>query len=103
MLMTATEAGKIALEFLLADWNLAEEYRDWFTIVHSRLMGEYWYTVELGVEGFPDRWFIHVYDSGSCNPNYSFKSPISGTDGYVDLKSLPPIIADVLVAERNSR
>ena len=40
MLLTATEAGKIALEFLLADWNLAEEYRDWFAIVHSRLMGE---------------------------------------------------------------
>ncbi|MBE9059221.1 hypothetical protein [Sphaerospermopsis sp. LEGE 08334] len=103
MLLTSTDAGKIALEFLLADWNIAEEYRDWFTIINSQLMGEYWYIVELGIEGFPDKWFIQVYDTGACDPNYTFMSPISGSEGYMDLKNLPNILADVLVAERNSR
>ncbi|TAF09400.1 MAG: hypothetical protein EAZ77_05170 [Nostocales cyanobacterium] len=103
MLLTSTDAGKIALEFLLADWNISEDYRDWFTIVNSRLTGECWYIVELGVEGFPDKWFIQVYDTEACDPNYTFISPISGAEGYLDLKILPDIIADVLVAERNSR
>jgi hypothetical protein len=103
MLLTSTDAGQIALEFLLADWNIPEDYRDWFTIYNSRIMGEFWYIVELGVEGFPDKWFIQVYDTGSCDPNYTFISPISGSEGYLDLKNIPDIIADVLVAERNSR
>jgi len=103
MLLTPTEAGNIALEFLLVDWNISEDYRDWFTIFNSRLMGEIWYIVELGVEGFPDRWFLQVYDTGTCDPNYTFNSPISGSEGYLDLKTLPEIIAEVLVAERNSR
>lgn len=103
MLLTSNEAGHIALEFLLADWNISDEYRDWFTIINSRLMGESWYIVELGVEGFPDRWFMQVYDTGMCDPNYTFISPILGAEGYTDLRTLPDIIADVLVAERNSR
>ncbi|MFM5891703.1 MAG: hypothetical protein ACKPFD_05630 [Dolichospermum sp.] len=103
MLLTADDAGKISLEFLLADWNIADDFRDWFTVFNSRLMGESWYIVELGVEGLPDRWFMQVYDTGVCDPNYTFISPIAGAEGYTDLKSLPDIIADVLVAERNSR
>ncbi len=103
MPLTSTDAGQIALEFLLADWNIPEDYRDWFTIFNSRLTGEFWYIVELGVEGFPDKWFIQVYDTGSFDPNYTFISPISGSEGYLDLKDIPDIIADVLVAERNSR
>ncbi|MEA5621011.1 hypothetical protein VB711_24710 [Cronbergia sp. UHCC 0137] len=103
MLLTSTDAGQIALEFLLADWNISEEYRDWFTIVNSRLIGESWYVIELGVEGFPDRWFIQVYDTGMCDPNYTFNSPISGSEGYIDLQTLPNMISEVLVAERNSR
>jgi hypothetical protein len=87
----------------MADWNISDNYREWFTIVGSRLVGESWYIVELGVEGFPDRWFIQVYDTGACDPNYTFISPIRGSDGYVDLTSLPDIIAEVLVAERNVR
>jgi len=103
MLLTSTDAGQIALEFLLADWNIAEDYRDWFIVFNSRLIGEIWYVIELGVAGLPDRWFIQVYDTGVCDPNYSFISPISGADGYIDLKNIPDFIADVLVAERNSR
>jgi hypothetical protein len=103
MLLTSTDAGKIALEFLLADWNIPEEYRDWFTVFNSRLFGETWYIVELGVEGFPDRWVMQVYDTGVCDPCYTFTSPISGKEGYTDLTNLPEILAEVLVAERNSR
>lgn len=103
MLLTSTDAGKIALEFLMADWNISEDHREWFTIFDSRLVGECWYIVELGVEGFPDRWFIQVYDTGACDPNYTFISPIRGADGYVDIINVPEIVAEVLVSERNSR
>lgn len=103
MLLTATDAGQIALEFLLADWNISEAYRDWFTIFNARLIGESWYIVELGVAGFPDKWFIQVYDTGACDPNYTFSSPIRGADGFMDLNNLPEMIAEVLVAERKYR
>ncbi|MBD2502355.1 hypothetical protein [Anabaena azotica] len=103
MLLTATDAGQIALEFLLADWNILDEYRDWFTIFNSRLTGQSWYIVELGIEGFPDKWYIQVYDTGECDPNYNFVSPINGAEGFVDLSHLPEILAEVLVAERKSR
>ncbi|MEH2214583.1 hypothetical protein [Nostoc sp.] len=103
MLLTSTDAGQIALELLMADWNISEENREWFTIFNSRLIGESWYTVELGIEGFPDRWFIQVYDTGACDPNYTFISPIRGSEGFTDCVNVPEIIAEVLVCERNAR
>lgn len=103
MLLTATDAGQIALEFLLAEWKILDDYREWFSIFNSRLMGECWYIVELGVEGFPDRWYIQVYDTAQCDPNYTFVSPISDDKGFIDLNHLPEIVAEVLVAERKSR
>lgn len=103
MLLTETDAGQIAFEFLMADWNISEQDREWFIINNSRLVGESWYVVELGLAGFPDRWFIQVYDTGACDPNYTFMSPIKGSDGYVDLVDLPQLVAEVLVSERNAR
>jgi hypothetical protein len=103
MLLTASDAGQIALEFLMADWNIYDHYREWFTILHARLVGESWYIIELGLEGLPDRWYVQVYDTGECDPNYTFISPIHGSQGYIDLDNLPHTIADVLVCERNSR
>ncbi|MBW4666441.1 MAG: hypothetical protein KME60_03090 [Cyanomargarita calcarea GSE-NOS-MK-12-04C] len=103
MLLTSTDAGQIALEFLMADWNVSEFDREWFNIVNSRLIGASWYMVELAVEGLPDRWFIQVYDTGECDPNYTFISPIRGSEGYVDLTHLPHLVAEVLVSERNAR
>ncbi|NWF61241.1 MAG: hypothetical protein HXY43_18795 [Fischerella sp.] len=103
MLLTATDAGQIALEFLMAEWNVLEENREWFVIVNSRLIGQSWYIVELAVEGFPDRWYIQVYDTGECDPNYTFISPIRGSEGYTDLTDLPHLVAEVLVSERNVR
>ncbi len=103
MLLTANEAQLIALEFILNEWNIAEEYRDWFTVIDCRLIGQSWYIVEIAVAGFPDRWYIQVYDTGECDPNYTFISPIRGCEGYTDLKDLPELIAEVLVCERNAR
>ncbi|MFH7029126.1 MAG: hypothetical protein ACHBN1_27970 [Heteroscytonema crispum UTEX LB 1556] len=103
MLLTATDAGQIALEFLMADWNVSELNEEWFTIFNSRLVGQSWYIVELGVEGLPDRWYIQVYDNGECDPNYTFISPIRGSDGYADLTDIPDLVAEILVSERNSR
>ncbi|MBW4631325.1 MAG: hypothetical protein KME30_05310 [Iphinoe sp. HA4291-MV1] len=103
MLLTTTDAGQIALEFLMAEWNISEEDRQWFVIVNSRPIGQSWYIVELAVAGFPDRWYIEVYDTGACDPDYTFISPIRGSDGYIDLTDLPVLVAEVLVAERHSR
>ena len=103
MLLTPSDAGQIALEFLMAEWNISEEDREWFAVVSSRSVNDSWYTVELAVEGYPDKWFIQVYDNGECDPNYTFVSPIHGSEGYSDLKEFPDMVASVLVAERNSR
>ncbi|WP_315791655.1 hypothetical protein [Fischerella sp. JS2] len=103
MLLTATDAGQIALEFLMAEWNVLEANREWFVIVNSRLIGMSWYIVEIAVEGFPDRWYMQVYDTGECDPDYTFISPIRGLEGYTDLAELPSLVAEVLVSERNFR
>ena len=103
MLLTATDAGKIALEFLMADWNIAEDHREWFMVFSSRPMGESWYIVELGVAGFPDRWFIQVYDTAMCDPNYTFVSPIPASEGFADFVDVPEMVAEVLMAERKTR
>ncbi|MGD1913037.1 MAG: hypothetical protein ACFB2X_19980 [Rivularia sp. (in: cyanobacteria)] len=103
MLLTANEAQLIALEFLINEWNIANEYRDWFTVIDCRLIGQSWYIVEVAVAGFPDRWYLQVYDTGECDPNYTFISPIRGCEGYTDLTEIPELVAEVLVCERNSR
>ncbi len=103
MLLTSTDAGEIALEFLMAEWNLSDNDREWFTVVDSRLIGESWYTVEISVEGLPDKWYIQVYDTGECDPNYTFVSPIRGAQRYDDLSDLPELVVEVMISERNTR
>ena len=103
MLLTTNEAEQIALEFIVTEWNIPGEYKDWFTVIDCRLIGQSWYIVEIAVAGFPDRWYLQVYDTAECDPNYTFISPIRGCEGYTDLKDLPELIAEVLVCERNAR
>jgi hypothetical protein len=103
MLLSAKQAGDIAHLFLMEEWNISDSEREWFVVFSTRLLGQHWYVAELGVEGLPDRWFIQVYDTGECDPNYTFNSPISGSDSYTDLAQIPPLIAEILVSERNSR
>lgn len=101
--LTATDAGKIAFDFLMAEWNISCDRREWFTILDTRPVGESWYVVEIGIEGLPDKWVMQIYDTGECDPNYTFISPISGSEGFVDLVDLPELVAEVLVSERNCR
>lgn len=103
MLLNAAEASKIALDFLFEEWTIDPEERDWFAIISCRPVGESWYIVEIAVEGFPDRWFIQVYDNGECDPNYTFMSPIDGLQTSCDMQNIPTIIAEVLVSERKNR
>ena len=103
MLLTENEAQQIALEFIINEWNIADEHKDWFTVIDCRLIGQSWYIVEIAVAGFPDRWYLQVYDTAECDPNYTFISLIRGSEGYTDLNDLPELIAEVLVCERNAR
>jgi hypothetical protein len=103
MLLNAAEASKIALDFLFEEWSIDQEDKDWFTVISCRPVGENWYIVEVAVEGFPDRWFIQVYDNGECDPNYTFMSPINGFKSSFDMQNIPTIVAEVLVSERNNR
>ncbi len=79
------EAEQLAFSFLMAEWDISEADEQWFSILSTRLVTDMWYIVEIGVEGLPDRWAIQVYDTGYCDPNYSFISPIRAADGTADL------------------
>lgn len=102
-MITSIEAEKIAFDFLTCEWNIPLEDRDWFTIVACRTLGEDCYDVEIGIDGFPDRWVIEVYDTGECEPYYEFISPIRDSESNSDLEDLPNWIAQVLIAERKHR
>ncbi|MEB3357939.1 MAG: hypothetical protein VKK04_14525 [Synechococcales bacterium] len=98
--LTSNDAAAIAFHFLTNEWELAPEERDWFTVLSSRLVGESWYVVEVGIEGLPDKWVLQVYDTGECDPNYTFVSPIRGSSQDADLSDYPESIAEILTAER---
>lgn len=100
--MNQTEAEKIAFDFLMDDLEILEDDRDWFTMLSCRLAQGGWYTVEVGIEGLPDKWVLQVFDTGICDPCYTFFSPIKAADGIGDLESMPESIAAVLVRERQA-
>ena len=102
-MLNSTVAEKLAFEFLTNEWNVPLEDRNWFTILSSRTLGEDGYDVEIGIDGFPDRWIIEVYDTGKCEPYYEFTSPIRDSETNSDLEDLPNWIAQVLIAERKHR
>lgn len=103
MQLNSIVAGQAALNFLIQEWSISTDNREWFTILSTRMIGESWYIVEIGVEGLPDQWFIQVYDTVECDPNYTFTSPIPASDGYIDLIDIPSLVAEVLVSERITR
>lgn len=102
-MINAIEAEQLAFEFLTNEWSVPPEDKDWFTIVSSRSMGEDGYDVEIGIDGFPDRWIVEVYDNGKCEPQYEFTSPIKDSETNNDLEDLPNWITQVLIAERKHR
>lgn len=95
------EAQDKALHFLATEWDLSQGEQDWLTVLTARLIGESWYVVELGVEGLPDKWAIQVYDTGECDPDYTFMSPITSLD-EAEAELFPEAIAAMLEAERQT-
>ncbi len=99
MAIKMQDATAIALEFLWTDLDVPPEDQDFFAILSSRKSGSEWYVVEIGVEGLPDKWVLQVFDTGACDPCYTFVSPMpSGEDA--DLLEFPPAIANAIAAER---
>lgn len=102
MKLTSAEAEQRAFDFLMEEWNIASEERECFAILTARLLSQGWYIVEISAKGLPDRWVIQVYDTGECDPNYTFTSLISNSGASADLEGLPESIAKVLAFERNA-
>ena len=100
MTLQTTDATKVALDFLMTDLEIPEEDQDFFAVLSSRESGSEWYVVEIGVEGLPDKWVLQVFDTGVCDPCYTFASPMpAGED--TDLQEFPTAIANAIAIERN--
>jgi hypothetical protein len=97
--LVATDAKTIAMEFLMMDLEIPVEDQDFFHALLVRPTGSDWYVVEVGVEGLPDKWVLQVFDTGVCDPCYTFVSPMpAGEDA--DLQEFPDHIARALITER---
>ena len=93
------DATTLALAFLMEDLDIPDVERDLFTVLSVRETGSEWYAVEIGVEGLPDKWVLQVFDTGQCDPCYTFVSPMpAGEDA--DLDEFPVPIAAAIATER---
>ena len=99
--VSSEDAQCKALEFLATEWNLSLEDQEWLSVLTARLIGESWYVVEVGVEGLPDKWAVQVYDTGECDPDYTFLSPIATLDD-TEAETFPPAIVAMLKSERQT-
>ncbi|NET13241.1 MAG: hypothetical protein F6K08_10490, partial [Okeania sp. SIO1H6] len=77
-MFSQTEAEKLAIDFLGNDWEIPQTEQEWFTIRNTKQEPN-WYIVEVAIEGYPDYWILQVYDTGECDPCYTFVSPLSGS------------------------
>jgi hypothetical protein len=94
------EIGQLAIAFLMDDFAIPADEREWFSVLSVRSVGETWSVVEVGVEGLPDKWVVQVYDTGECDPSYTFYSPVKATEPDTGLEDMPEAIAQLLVTER---
>lgn len=102
MNLTTIDAGQLALDFFLDDWEIPEDDCDFFVILDTRQV-ERWYVVEIGIEGLPDKWVIQVYDeTQDCDPCFTFVSPIQATESETGLEEMPESIAEILRSEREN-
>ncbi|MBE9137864.1 hypothetical protein IQ254_11780 [Nodosilinea sp. LEGE 07088] len=99
LMLPTTEAETLAMSFLMEDLEILPENHDFFSVLSTRETGSEWYVVEIGVEGLPDRWVLQVFDTGQCDPCYTFVSPMpAGEDA--DLQEFPEDIAQAVAADR---
>ncbi|NJR64714.1 MAG: hypothetical protein HC772_04330 [Leptolyngbyaceae cyanobacterium CRU_2_3] len=96
------EVGQLAIAFLMQDLEIAPDDQEWFSVLSVRPIGETWNVVEIGVEGLPDKWIVQVYDTGECDPSYTFSSPVKATETDTGLEDLPEAIAQILATERSN-
>ncbi|NJM96762.1 MAG: hypothetical protein HC800_05820 [Phormidesmis sp. RL_2_1] len=100
-MVSTTEAEQLAMDFLMDDLEMSAEDQTFFSTISARMTGSNWIVVEIGVAGLPDKWVIQVFDTGRCDPCYTFVSPMPpGEDA--DLKEFPDHIAEVVARERVS-
>jgi hypothetical protein len=100
---TIEAAGQQAIAFLMQDLEIPIDDQEWFSVLGVRPVGETWHVVEIGVEGLPDQWVLQVYDTGECDPSYTFQSPVDATEADTGLEDLPEAIAQILTIERQAR
>jgi hypothetical protein len=96
------EIGQLAIAFLMTDFTIPADDQEWFSVLSVRAVGETWSVVEIGVEGLPDKWIVQVYDTGECDPSYTFHSPVNATEADTGLEDMPEAIAQLLAAERSN-
>ncbi|MBE9059851.1 hypothetical protein [cf. Phormidesmis sp. LEGE 11477] len=98
-MVTTTKAEQLAMTFLVDDLEIPAEDQSFFLIISARETGSSWTVVEIGVAGLPDKWVLQVFDTGQCDPCYTFISPMpKGEDA--DLSEFPDRIAEVVATER---
>lgn len=99
MTLSLADSKPIALKFLVEDLEIPDEDQDFFHVLDARDTSGSWYVVEIGVEGLPDKWILQVFDTGQCDPCYTFTSPMPA-EADDALNEFPPRIAEVIGAER---
>lgn len=98
--ISAEQAGQIALDFLMSDLEIDSEDQEWFSVLAARPVGETWHVVEIGVEGLPDKWVLQVFDTGVCDPCYTFSSPVKASEADTGLEDFPEVIIQIISNER---
>lgn len=98
--ITAAQARHIAFDFLINEWELSADERDWFLVLACRTIDAAWHIVEIGVEGLPDKWIFQVFDTGYCDPNYTFTAPVHALESSAGLTDMPDRIAEIIQFER---
>jgi hypothetical protein len=100
MNVSTAKAEQLAVDFLMEDLEIPEADQDFFSVMVSRQTENDWCVVEIGVAGLPDKWVLQVFDTGLCDPCYTFISPMpKGEDA--DLAEFPDRIAEVVAVERS--
>ena len=99
MTLPIADAETIAMDFLMGDLEIPDVDREFFSVLSAKETGSDWFVVKIGVEGLPDQWVLQVFDTGQCDPCYTFLSPMpAGEDA--DLEEFPPRIAEAIAVER---